>query len=146
MASSAGNPQSSEPDRADRRSQTPPEISARTGCPRLRESASPFYHAEGQEHRSFGVGRVVLNHDRGLDTIDDLTGKNTVLRDLIVAVCRDPNLAGTDEIDDPAKRLAHLLVASVTSNLSRANSMYTELDNTAWPGQDNQPGPVCRSL
>jgi hypothetical protein len=53
--------------------------------------------------RSFGVGRVLLNHGGGLDTIYHLTGKDTVLGDLIVAVRRDPNLAGSDEIDDPGK-------------------------------------------
>ena len=67
------------------------------------------------------VGRVVLNHDRHLDIIDHLTGKDTVLGDLVVAVCGDPNLAGSDEIDDSDKSLAHLLPASVTSGLSRAN-------------------------
>src|SRR2546425_7761325 len=71
--------------------------------------------------RAFGIRRVVFNHDRGLDTIDHLTGKDTVLGDLIVAVRGDPNLAGSNEIDDPNKRLAHLLVASVTSGPSRAN-------------------------
>ena len=34
------------------------------------------------------VGRVVLNRDRGPDTIDHFTGKDTVLGDLIVAVRR----------------------------------------------------------
>src|SRR2546422_11673737 len=107
MASSAGNPQSSEPDRADRRSPTPPEISAPTGCPRLRESASPFYHAAGQEHRSVGEARVVLNHDRGLDTLDDLTGKNTDLSDLILAAGTDPHLGVTCKVHDPPKRRPH---------------------------------------
>ena len=73
---------------------------------------------------AFRVGRVVLNHDRGLDTIDHLTGKDTVLGDLIVAVRRDPNLAGSDEMDDPGESLGHLLVAFVTSGLSRANFQF----------------------
>ena len=38
--------------------------------------------------RSLWVGRVVLNRDRGPDTIDHFTGKDPVLGDLIVAVRR----------------------------------------------------------
>jgi hypothetical protein len=34
--------------------------------------------------RSFGVGRVLLNHDRGLKAVGYLPGKDTVLGDLIV--------------------------------------------------------------
>jgi hypothetical protein len=70
-----------------------------------------------KDTRPFGVGRVVLNHDRALDTIDHLTGKDTVFGDLVVAVRRDPNLTGSDEIGDPDKRLAHFVAASVTSGL-----------------------------
>src|SRR5438445_13760604 len=37
---------------------------------------------------SFGEGRIVLYHARRPDPIGGLTGKNTVLRDLIVALRR----------------------------------------------------------
>ena len=43
--------------------------------------------------RSLRVGRVVLDHDRGLDTIDHLTSKDTVFRDLIVAMRGNPKNA-----------------------------------------------------
>jgi hypothetical protein len=63
---------------------------------------------------TLGIGRVVLDHDRSLDTVDHLTGKNTVLCYLIVAMGRDPNIAVSDEGDDTDKRFAHVVVASVT--------------------------------
>jgi len=64
--------------------------------------------------RPLGVGRVILNHDCGSDTVDHLTGKDTVFRHLVVTMRGDPNLTAMDEVDDPPKRSAHL-VASASS-------------------------------
>jgi hypothetical protein len=76
---------------------------------------------EDENTGTFGVGRIVFDHDRRLNTVDHLTRKDTVLGDLVVAGRGDPKRAGEDQMDDPYERLAHLVVSSVTSSLSRAN-------------------------
>jgi len=77
--------------------------------------ASSSIPLKDESTRPFGIGRVVLNHDRGSDAVDHLTGKDTVLSHLVVSVRGDPNLASTDEVDDPTKRIAHLVIASASS-------------------------------
>ncbi len=84
-------------------------MSARSVCPRLRESGFRFYPLKNENARPLGVGRVVLNNDCHSDTVDHLTGEDTVLRHLIVSVRGDQNLAALDEVEDPTKRVAHPL-------------------------------------
>jgi hypothetical protein len=64
--------------------------------------------------RSFGVSGIVLDNDGSADTVKYLTRQDTVLSHLVVSVRGDPNLSAADEVGDPAKGIAHLVIASVS--------------------------------
>jgi hypothetical protein len=65
-------------------------------------------------HTAFGVSGVVFNNDGSADTVKYLTRQDTVLSHLVVSVRGDPNLPTADEVGDPAKGLAHPVIASVS--------------------------------
>ena len=62
------------------------------------DRASPPIPLKDENARPLGIGRVVLSHHGGSDTVNHLTGKDTVLCHLIASVSRDQNLAAPDEV------------------------------------------------
>jgi hypothetical protein len=61
---------------------------------------------------SLGVFGIVLDHDRGRNTVEHVTDKDTVFRHLVVSVSRDAHVSGSDQVDDPAQGVCHLLMSS----------------------------------
>lgn len=60
---------------------------------------------------------VLLDHDRGGETLDGFTRKDAILSQFVVPVRGDLGLPTLDKIDDPTKGVAHLVAVSTNGGL-----------------------------
>jgi hypothetical protein len=77
------------------------------GSPDNVDGVALMISLQGQHARTLGIIGVVLDHYGLTHAGEDITDQNAISRQLIVAMCRDPDLTPVNQVSDESKCSAH---------------------------------------